>query len=232
MIYAMSDLHGEYDKYRAMLEQIHFSDEDVLYILGDVVDRGEKPVEILWDMSLRSNVYPLMGNHDRMALDVLRTLTVEITEESIEQNLTLDTMQALFLWERNGAQSTIDGFRRLPMDDRMFLLNYMEDFAPYEVVTAGGRTFVLVHAGLGDFRPDKGLDEYDIFDLAFIRFNYEKEYFGGSTYIVTGHTPTITITGKPEIYHSHNNICIDCGAVFPGGRLACLCLDTMEEFYI
>lgn len=232
MIYAMSDLHGEYDKYRAMLKQIHFSDEDVLYILGDVVDRGEKPVEILWDMSLRSNVYPLMGNHDRMALDVLRTLTVEITEESIEQNLTLDTMQALFLWERNGAQSTIDGFRRLPMDDRMFLLNYMEDFAPYEVVTAGGRTFVLVHAGLGDFRPDKGLDEYDIFDLAFIRFNYEKEYFGGSTYIVTGHTPTITITGKPEIYHSHNNICIDCGAVFPGGRLACLCLDTMEEFYI
>ena len=200
MIYAMSDLHGEYDKYRAMLEQIHFSDEDVLYILGDVVDRGEKPVEI--------------------------------TEESIEQNLTLDTMQALFLWERNGAQSTIDGFRRLPMDDRMFLLDYMEDFAPYEVVTAGGRTFVLVHAGLGDFRPDKGLDEYDIFDLAFIRFNYEKEYFGGSTYIVTGHTPTITITGKPEIYHSHNNICIDCGAVFPGGRLACLCLDTMEEFYI
>lgn len=232
MIYAMSDLHGEYDKYRAMLEQIHFSDEDVLYILGDVVDRGEKPVEILWDMSLRSNVYPLMGNHDRMALDVLRILTVEITEESIEQNLTLDTMQALFLWERNGAQSTIDGFGRLPMDDRMFLLDYMEDFAPYEVVTAGGRTFVLVHAGLGDFRPDKGLDEYDIFDLAFIRFNYEKEYFGGSTYIVTGHTPTITITGKPEIYHSHNNICIDCGAVFPGGRLACLCLDTMEEFYI
>ena len=232
MIYAMSDLHGEYDKYRALLEQIHFSDEDVLYILGDVVDRGEKPVEILWDMSLRSNVYPLMGNHDKMALDVLRTLTVKITEESIEQNLTLDTMQALFLWERNGAQSTIDGFRRLPMDDRMFLLDYMEDFAPYEVVTAGGRTFVLVHAGLGDFRPDKGLDEYDIFDLAFIRFNYEKEYFGGSTYIVTGHTPTITITGKPEIYHSHNNICIDCGAVFPGGRLACLCLDTMEEFYI
>lgn len=232
MIYAMSDLHGEYDKYRAMLEQIHFSDEDVLYILGDVVDRGEKPVEILWDMSLRPNVYPLMGNHDRMALDVLRTLTVEITEESIEQNITLDTMQALFLWERNGAQSTIDGFRRLPMDDRMFLLDYMEDFAPYEVVTAGDRTFVLAHAGLGDFHPDKGLDEYDIFDLAFIRFNYEKEYFGGSTYIVTGHTPTITITGKPEIYHSHNNICIDCGAVFPGGRLACLCLDTMEEFYI
>lgn len=232
MLYAMSDLHGEYDKYLSMLEKIRFSNKDSLYIVGDVVDRGEKPVEILRDMSLRSNVFPIMGNHDQMALDVLRYLMAEITEESIKQNLTRDIMRSLYIWERNGAQSTIDGFRRLPMDDRMFLLDYMEDFAPYEVVSAGGRTFVLVHAGLGDFRSDKGLDEYDIFDLAFIRFNYEKEYFGGSTYIVTGHTPTITITGKPEIYHSHNNICIDCGAVFPGGRLACLCLDTMEEFYV
>ena len=232
MIYAMSDLHGEYDKYRAMLAQIHFSDEDVLYILGDVVDRGHQPVEILRDMSLRPNVFPLMGNHDKMALDVLRYLMAEITGQSIRQNLTQDVMRSLYIWERNGAQTTIDGFRRLPMDDRLFLLDYMEDFAPYEVVTAGGRTFVLVHAGLGDFRPDKGLDEYDIFDLAFIRFDYEKEYFGGSTYIVTGHTPTLAITGTPKIYHSHNNICIDCGAVFPGGRLACLCLDTMEEFYV
>ena len=40
MIYAVSDLHGCYDKYRNMLEKIHFSETDTLYILGDVVDRG------------------------------------------------------------------------------------------------------------------------------------------------------------------------------------------------
>ena len=53
MIYVMSDLHGEYDKYLAMLKKIKFSDADELYILGDVVDRGKKPVEILQDMSMR-----------------------------------------------------------------------------------------------------------------------------------------------------------------------------------
>lgn len=34
MLYAMSDLHGEYQKYLAMLEKIKFSQEDTLYLLG------------------------------------------------------------------------------------------------------------------------------------------------------------------------------------------------------
>ena len=38
MIYVMSDLHGCYDKYERMLKKISFSKDDILYILGDVVD--------------------------------------------------------------------------------------------------------------------------------------------------------------------------------------------------
>lgn len=38
--YVMSDIHGEADRFHAMLEKIHFSDDDTLYILGDVIDRG------------------------------------------------------------------------------------------------------------------------------------------------------------------------------------------------
>ena len=64
MIYVMSDLHGEYEKYIKMLELIKFSDEDELFILGDTVDRGERPIDILLDMMKRPNVYHLMGNHD------------------------------------------------------------------------------------------------------------------------------------------------------------------------
>ena len=50
MTYVMSDLHGCYDKYRQMLEQIGFGDDDTLYILGDVIDRGEGGIDILLDM--------------------------------------------------------------------------------------------------------------------------------------------------------------------------------------
>ena len=34
MIYAMSDLHGCYEKYIKLLEKIKFSNNDTLYILG------------------------------------------------------------------------------------------------------------------------------------------------------------------------------------------------------
>lgn len=235
MKYVMSDLHGEYDKYLAMLEKIHFGDDDELFILGDVVDRGSKPVEILQDMSMRHNVYPIIGNHDQMAIDVLSWLLDEINEQNLYRNINNESMYSYMVWQMNRAQTTIEGFQRLPQEERLILLDYMREFAPYEVVSAGGKTFILVHAGLGDsnqFDRNKPLDHYTVKELAFVRFNYNREYFGGDTYIVTGHTPTISFTGKAEIYHSHNNINIDCGAVFTGGALACLCLDNMQEFYV
>ncbi len=52
--------------------------------------------------------------------------------------------------------------------------------------------------------------------------------------LITGHTPTMAIPENPRpgyIYKNNRHIAIDCGAVF-GGRLACLCLETEEEFYV
>ena len=51
MIYAMSDLHGCYDKYIKMLEKINFNENDMLYILGDIVDRGPDGIKILLDIN-------------------------------------------------------------------------------------------------------------------------------------------------------------------------------------
>jgi len=40
MTYAVSDIHGCYDKYRELLRVIRFCPKDTLYVLGDVIDRG------------------------------------------------------------------------------------------------------------------------------------------------------------------------------------------------
>ena len=58
MTYVMSDLHGEYEKFLRMLEVIGFTDDDELYILGDVIDRGPESTALLADLSMRANVYP------------------------------------------------------------------------------------------------------------------------------------------------------------------------------
>ena len=113
-----------------------------------------------------------------------------------------------------------------------YSMEYLEDLETYELVRAGNKSFLLVHSGLGNFHPEKELDDYSPEELTCFRTDYSKKYFDSDDfYIVSGHTPTLSITGKAEIYKSNNNICIDCGAAI-GGKLACLCLDTMEEFYV
>ncbi len=232
MTYVISDIHGEYEKYIAMLRKINFKDSDTLYVLGDVVDRGEKPIDVLLDMMSRCNVFPIVGNHELMAIDLLKTLSVEITEKNYATHISEELMSNLMQWQNDGGDTTINQFRELSPEEREYVLEYLEEFAPYELVSVCGRRFLLVHSGLGNFSPKKELCDYTLEELTYIRPDYDRKYINDDNFfIVAGHTPTLAISGKAEIYKSCNNICIDCGATF-GGRLACLCLDTMEEYYV
>ena len=228
--YVMADLHGEYEKYIKMLETIKLGDEDVLYIIGDVIDRGPEPIKILKDLSMRDNVFPILGNHELVARMVLRKLLVDITEYNAETHIDAETLGMLMEWNANGGEITLEQFQRLPLEERYDLLDYLDEFAPYEFVDIGSKTFFLVHSGLGNFEPGKKLSAYTLDDLTFSRPDYGIRYFDDdSIYVVSGHTPTLAITGQPAVYYNGNNIVIDCGAAY-GGRLACLRLDDMKEF--
>ncbi len=232
MVYVMSDIHGCFDKYVQMLELINFSDEDELYVLGDIVDRGSEPIKVLLDMMKRPNVFPVMGNHDLLALDILKKLSVDITEDSFSTQVDITVINEMLDWLSNGGSTTMESFQKLNRCQRSNILDFISDFPLCDIVEVKDKTFILVHAGLGNFSPTKKLSSYTAEELILSRNNPDIRYFSDdSIYIVTGHTPTLSITGKSEIYISNNNICIDCGAVF-GGRLACLCLDTMKEFYV
>lgn len=123
-------------------------------------------------------------------------------------------------------------FQALRKSKRIDVIDFMSEFSLHEVVEINEKTFILVHAGLGNFDPTKKLSEYTPEELLLSRNSPDIRYFSDdSIYIVSGHTPTLTITGKAEILCKNNNIFIDCGATF-GGRLGCLCLETMEEFYV
>ena len=61
MIYVLSDLNGCFNAYNKMLDKIGFCDDDILYVLGDVVDYGRHSVKLLEDMMFRPNVYPILA---------------------------------------------------------------------------------------------------------------------------------------------------------------------------
>ncbi len=230
--YCISDIHGEYEKYQQLLSEIRFSGSDLLYVLGDCVDRGPKSMEVLLDMMLRPNVIPLIGNHEYMALHCLKFLASEITEESL-QAVDDATIRGLMEWKSVGGKPTMDYFDKLTDGEKQDVLDYLREFSLCEEVRCGGRDFVLVHAGLSDFSPERPLDDYDLSEMIFQIPDYGRVYFPDK-YLVTGHLPTEAIPDNPRpnyIYQANNHIAIDCGATF-GGRLAAIRLDDLQEFYV
>ena len=229
--YVISDLHGNYEAYRAILKKINFSEHDVLYVNGDVMDRGKGSIKILQHMMMQPNIYPILGNHEYMACQCLRFLMEEITEESIA-DMDSGMLEGLLEWQNIGGQQTMDEFHKLSEDEKWDIMDYLEEFTLYEEVIVNGKIYVIVHAGLDNFSPERDLEDYGLHELIFKSPDYAKVYFKNK-YLVTGHLPTRVIEGnaKPDhIYRANNHIALDCGAGF-GGQIGAICLETGEEFY-
>ena len=48
MLYLVSDIHGNYKKFKTLLSKIKFDREnDHMIVLGDVIDRGPEPINLL-----------------------------------------------------------------------------------------------------------------------------------------------------------------------------------------
>ena len=226
MIYAMSDLHGCYDKYIKMLEKIKFSDRDTLYILGDIVDRGPDGIKILQDIIEKQNVIVIQGNHDYSACRILKMFCMSSDDSEYERG-----RQLYAFWRIDGGKPTYEAFVALPPEEQKRILAYMNSFLIYEEITVGERKFFMSHTV-----PEK--ERMENFETVmwqeFIAGEpeYEKQYFSDK-YIITGHTPTDFIDPefKGRIWRGNNHMAIDCGAVF-GNPLGCICLDTLEEFYV
>lgn len=231
--YCISDIHGRYDLFMKLLEKIELKNEDTLYILGDVLDRGANPIKVIIKLMEMPNVVCIAGNHEMMALKCLKFLMQEVTDANLEL-LDEEMLDNLITWQYNGSKTTIEEFRKLDHEMQQSVVDFLEEFSLYEELTVNEHSYLLVHGGLGNFYQGKRLQEYSIHELVWERIDYNKEHYP-NTYIVTGHTPTQEIAGNPNpnyIYRKNNHIAMDCAACMSEGRLAAFCFDTGEEFYV
>lgn len=58
--YVMSDIHGCYDEFIALLEKIAFNHQhDQLYLVGDLINRGPKSLAVMeYLMAHESSIFP------------------------------------------------------------------------------------------------------------------------------------------------------------------------------
>ena len=241
--YVMSDLHGLYKEYLQMLEQIRFSPEDRLYVLGDVIDRGPDGIRLLQDIMERENVTMLLGNHEDMMLSVVTM--EEFSGELYEKRM--------YQWSRNGGDVTAHAFfYNLNYKEQAKLIAYLEA-CPLCMpdVQVNGKHFYLVHA-YPHLAPG---EEKRIITLDYLRGLptetatelkrqilwkrlEETESFSLGFTVIFGHTPTQHYQKLPEMRFWYGNGCIniDSGCAYRAkghkeGRMGCLRLDDGAEFY-
>ena len=234
MHYVISDLHGcDPALLFRLLEEAEFGEQDTLYILGDVVDRGLHGVELLRWIIRQSNVKMLLGNHE----SILLSLEVLFDDRVSEDPLWLNARQKQRLnnWIYNGGTPTLHGLQKLRREDPGLLremLQYLKTLPMYESLTVGDKKYVLVHAGLGHFHPQKPLNAYTLQELIWERPTLQTRYYEDAT-VVFGHTPTVyygqEYAGKAV--RTESWICIDAGAA--GGKPPMLLrLEDEKEFYL
>jgi serine/threonine protein phosphatase 1 len=230
MVYAISDVHGKFDRYEKMLKLIRFSDEDELYVIGDVIDRGADGIRILQDVMARPNVHMLMGNHEMMALDALFGDNERIREECMD------------LWKHNGGGVTYRNLMKLSRQERENIVTFLVNLPGTAETEVNGKKFYLVH----------GYPAEDLYNQVWTRPNLNTPNPLTDKTLIIGHTPVLFLhedtkqeyvrynmklrcnNGHYEIEHAEGFIDIDCGCCVdtPESRLGCLRLDDMKEFYV
>ncbi len=223
--YAISDIHGRYDKYKMLLKEIRFSDSDTLYILGDVIDRGGGGIRILQDAAERPNIKMLMGNHEEMAIDALPAISKEIAPDFYKKLFSLERAEhnaltengiysenkhirlfhkklqhlldssAIETWFDNGGEATAAEFFKLSLPDAEKVWSFLKNLPLYMEVRVGDKDFVLVHSGFENFYPNRPLSEYDDYELLWCRPDKDTVFFEDK-YTIFGHTPTQALTNN------------------------------------
>ena len=230
--YVIGDIHGQLELVKQMLKLIQIDfEKDQLYLLGDYVDWGPnsiKTLQYIINLQTKSNgnLKCLIGNHDKMMLDVISGGETAYEWKSI--------------WYNNGGRYTHTCYLECSDYMRRKIKKWLQNL-PYTVqnLHINNRYFYLCHAA----PMINGRDTRDsIWDRSY-PYDLSKEIEDAlpNTTVVCGHTivkrfGSFNKEFKCKIYkNSENLIYIDCGAKIYDtdsiGRLACLRLDDLQEFY-
>ena len=210
----IGDIHGCYHKLKSMLDHLlsegkYTPGTDRLIFLGDYVDRGENPREVVRMVrNLQENygnVIALMGNHEDMMIDYY--------------------YEKGYTWDLNGGEITRQSY--IDHDDELRDdLDWMENLPLY----FEDDNFSYVQAGVDVTKP---LNEQYRDDLLWIRDEFLWSTKRYTKTIIFGHTPTQYCTGKTlPFYTPAGHIGIDTGCVYSGVLTALFIEDgRVQDYY-
>ncbi len=229
MIYFISDIHGEYDLFLKLLDKIEFSKDDILYVLGDMIDKGSQSVKLVDFIRRMPNMKAIMGNHEYDFLKYYYVLMRNLNDGD----------------DVNEVLQKLQGY--LPRDKEKLsweIVDYIESL-PYYIETD---EYICVHAGVetdqhGRILPMQNqLLETMVYNRYFKEQDFNLSAFNKT--VLFGHTPCSYENGNgkfiknaksggeiPQKLTDYSKIRLDTG-VYLINVLGALRLDDMREFYV
>ena len=211
MIYIMSDIHGQYDRYMKTLDEISLGENDKLYILGDAIDRGPGSLDTLLDIMERDHVEMFLGNHEHMMLTYL--------EGSDRES---------WFYGVNGGRVTYEQFMSLNKEKR----DQIVDFLLHKTTVKKDLNFdkvryILSHTGANNDGVDIYTKDHASNIMGIQDFIWNSDYpttmqigdfekTDKETVFISGHIITMRLQQSDEIYavaypNNYSWIDIDCG---------------------
>ena len=211
----ISDIHANLPYFKALLEKINFSDDDILILNGDFLEKGPDSLgtlHLIMKLCRNGNVYPILGNCDEWPVVFRRGENGDAYMQHY-----LRKRQYGIVYEMLSAMDVDPvGTENLSEFYPLMVRQFSDEWAflaalPHAIET---ENYIFVHAGLNGSVPleENSSDELVARD-AFLR---EGQYF--DKWVITGHWPVVLyheniVCANPIIDTEHHVAAIDGGCV-------------------
>lgn len=240
--YIMSDIHGCYQEFLCMLDNIGFSDSDRLILAGDYIDRGPDTYEMLkWMENCPDNVCLLRGNHEEEFAENVSLMCILNEKEGLKSDAASNEDTAalyasvkyflaksrlsLLYFDLYGTMNRLIRHSKVTLYDLSRWAELIRRMPYCYELKVRGRDCVVVHAGYAE-REEEVAVKYSSLERFYLYAREDAFLLGGKRHgmIIAGHTPTIVKgdfvynEGHAFRYYDVKKDCIfydiDCGCVF------------------
>lgn len=231
----VADIHGDINTLDTGLKKIGFNDNDYLFIIGDIIEKGDetfnlKTLRYVMSLAKKPNVYVLAGNCDEVFRFIIpndeitkqRTLYyINERKHSILNDIAIEQNFKL------GNDMDIDAFKNMVFDKYNDLIEFIDSL--YDVIFINDE-LVLVHAGIDDID--------DIPTTAIKVLKYDRFYELSKPQkklMIVGHYPTRNYRAdvscvNPIFDFRKNIISIDGGNhLVKGGQINFVILESLSS---
>ena len=234
--YIISDVHGDLKKFKAALEKVKFNiANDELYIIGDLIDKGNYSIELIkLVMANDECIHLLQGNHEFFLMSYLDGTISERTYISY------------------GGGKTLDQVKKLTDNEKCEILTFLKGLEVYKVLTKTTGKYLLTHSGLDldniCWLNENTISVRDSIELACrkhklkyllstdIHYMSHVKLKKLDHHLIVGHIPCQELNENADytVYNGVNYTCIDSGSgtYFKNRKLAVYDLENELIYYL